>query len=369
MKRLVALFVLGFIFLQSAAQAGEWYEKIKLKGDFRQRHEFIQEENKDTDRTRWRIRARLSLEGSITDDWGVHLRLATGSNDPVSTNQTLDGGFSTKGFHLDRAYFDFHPAALEGLQIIGGKMKQPFLVMEKTELIWDGDLDPEGAAFLYKGNVSDVVTAMINSAFFYIEERKTDDDTWMVGVQTAFRVKPDDNVHITLGAGYYDYQEIEEMEGIFEPDDFFGNSHGEVVTDGDTLEGYICDYNLFEAFGEFGFKMDNVSMKIYGNYVINTDADSLDSGYLFGTTLKHGKGRGHFKIAVNYRSIEDDAVLGVFADSDFRGGGTNGKGFEFGLGYGLANSVDLGVTYFLNDKGIDEEIEYERLQVDLKMKL
>jgi hypothetical protein len=368
MKKMIALMVLGLILLPGVAQAGEWYEKITLKGDFRHRHELIQEENKDYDRTRWRIRARLSLSGTITDDWSVGMRLATGSDDPVSTNQTLTDGFATKGFHLDRAYFDFHPQALKGLSIIGGKMGMPFMVMNKTELIWDGDLSPEGAAVKYEGSASEKVDIMLSGALFYIEERKETNDALLGGAQAALKVKPADDVHVIVGGGYYDYQEVKEHQGIFAADDYFGNTHKEMVVDGDTIDVYAWDYNLFEVFGEFGFKRDKMSVALYGNFVTNTDPDSLNTGYLFGAALTHGKDKGHFKVAVNYREVEDDAVLGVFTDSDFIGGGTNGNGFEFGLGYGLAKKVDLGLTYFLNNKGIDEKVEYKRLQVDLKMK-
>ncbi len=370
MKRLAVCVAMGAMLLPGTLRAGSWFDKVKLSGDFRHRHELTQAGEKD-DRHRWRIRARLVVSADVTDDWSMNVRLATGSTDPVSTNQTLDGGFSTKGFMLDQAYFDFHPGAVKGLHVRGGKMKFPFMKVEKTELIWDGDLSPEGAALMYKTDVTGQVGIFLNSAFFYIDERSSGDDTWMAGVQGGFKVKPADDMHLVLGGGYYDYREIEEVKALFKDDgepDWFGNSPKQVIAAGDTFMGYAWDYNLFEAFGEFGIKLEKVSLKFYGNFVTNTGADSLNTGYLIGTAIKYGKDKGHVNLRVNYRELEDDAVFAAFTDSDFIGGGTDGNGFEFGFGYGIARKVDLGLTYFLNKKGIDDEVDYKRLQADLKLK-
>ena len=67
MKKTMIVILLGAFLLPGIAKAGEWHEKIKLKGDFRHRHELIQEEDKE-DRNRWRIRFRLSLSGDIFID-------------------------------------------------------------------------------------------------------------------------------------------------------------------------------------------------------------------------------------------------------------------------------------------------------------
>ena len=80
-----------------------WAEKIKWKGDFRYRYEDIEEDGKD-DRDRNRIRARPALVAKTSDTTEVGFGLATGGDDPVSTNQTLGGGGSTKDVRLDLAY-------------------------------------------------------------------------------------------------------------------------------------------------------------------------------------------------------------------------------------------------------------------------
>ena len=74
----------------------KWAEKVSLYGDFRYRHEQIDGDNVNQ-RDRHRVRARLGLKGKIADEWSFDLRLATGTDDsPISTNQDLDGGFTSK---------------------------------------------------------------------------------------------------------------------------------------------------------------------------------------------------------------------------------------------------------------------------------
>jgi hypothetical protein len=85
--------------------AVSWAERIRLKGDFRYRYETIKEEDVDN-RNRNRIRARFHLEADVTDTVQVGFGLATGGEDPVSSNQTLGGGGSSKDVRLDLAYFD-----------------------------------------------------------------------------------------------------------------------------------------------------------------------------------------------------------------------------------------------------------------------
>ena len=70
-----------------------------------------------------------------------------------------------------------------------------------------------------------------------------------------------------------------------------------------------------------------------------------------------------------YRDIEKDAVVGVFSDSDFVGGGTDGKGHKFSVGYAVAKNATLSGTYFMTEKDVDgdgnRDDDYDRLQLDL----
>ena len=107
----------------------EWLENVKISGDLRYRHESIDEQSSGDWKSgvnRNRLRARLGLDAKVNDEWDLGFRIATGGGDPVSTNQDLDKSFSEKDIWFDRVFFTWHPAAMEGFDLVGGKMPNPF---------------------------------------------------------------------------------------------------------------------------------------------------------------------------------------------------------------------------------------------------
>src|SRR5690606_26422153 len=109
----------------------------------------IEQEGRD-DRSRDRIRARAALIATPGEYSEVGLGVATGGDDPVSSNQTL-GSFGTKkDIDLDLAYATWKP--VENTGVTFGKFVNPFYTVEKSQLIWDSDFRPEGAALYWKGD-------------------------------------------------------------------------------------------------------------------------------------------------------------------------------------------------------------------------
>lgn len=129
---------------------------IKFSGDLRLRAESIFGQsnslangdnpavlgNELTPRHRMRLRARLQMRGSISDEFDWGLRLATGSfADNISTNQTLTDFFNRKPFALDQAFITYKPKRVPGLRLQGGKFEPPWTY---TEMTIDNDLMVEG---------------------------------------------------------------------------------------------------------------------------------------------------------------------------------------------------------------------------------
>lgn len=350
----------------------KWVEKIKLYGDFRYRYEMIDEEGSDN-RNRNRIRARLGLTAKINDDIDTGFRLATSelwgddedSGDPVSTNQTLDDAFSKKSIWLDLAYFNWHPAGIPGLNVYGGKMENPFYRVGGNQLIFDSDLTPEGIAVQYTRDFTEQTSWFVNAGGFYVDEVKSGADTSLWGAQGGLKHTFEDKSYILGGASFYCFGNIQD-HGAFVTDSgvdkFFGNSN--------TGNGgfYLNDYDLTELFGEYGFNLGQTPTAVFANYVQNGVADSSeDTGWLVGGKFGKCKDPGSWELSYDYRDLEADAVVGAFSDSDFIGGGTNGKGHRFGAVYQLAKNTQAGLTYFLDEKGSDSH-DYDRLQVDLMFK-
>lgn len=129
---------------------------IKFSGDIRLRSEsfFGQQNilangdnpallgNELSPRHRMRLRARLQMRGSVTDEFDWGLRFATGSfADNISTNQTLTDFFNRKPFGLDQAFITYKPKRVAGLRLQGGRFEPPWTF---TEMTIDNDLMVEG---------------------------------------------------------------------------------------------------------------------------------------------------------------------------------------------------------------------------------
>ena len=341
----------------------KWAENVKISGDLRYRYEMVDEEGANN-RNRNRIRARLGITGKVTDDVEVGLRLATSEpfssdkGDPVSTNQTLDDAFSKKAIWLDLAYFKWSPKD-SGLNVIGGKMENPFYRVGGNQLIWDSDLTPEGIAIQYIRSLGENDELFANGGGFWVNEVSGGADTELWGIQGGLKHKFADKSTLTGGASYYSYGNIN-GSGPLIGTGFQGNSNAGSL--------YTNDYDIAEVFGEYGFKLGQTPAAAFVSYVKNTSASTTqDTGWLIGGKLGKCKDPGSWEFSYNYRNLEADAVLGAFSDSDFVGGGTNGKGHRFGYTYQLAKNLQGALTYFLDDKSNDSH-GYNRLQADLVFK-
>jgi hypothetical protein len=118
---------------------------FSLSGDLRLRAEptFGGPADQSQNRFRERIRFRLNAEAQLNDQLKGGFSLASGDlNNPVSTNQTLNQYTTRKPIAIDRAYATYNPGWFRPLTVTGGKFAYPWY---NTELVWDKDLNPEGA--------------------------------------------------------------------------------------------------------------------------------------------------------------------------------------------------------------------------------
>jgi hypothetical protein len=336
----------------AAAPAAEPdFPVLNLTGDLRYRHESI---NEDTvgERHRHRIRARLALAAEVNERIEVGLGLTSGDDDPVSANQTLDGGFDRNPLGIDRAFFAWQ--ATDDLTFTGGKMATPFFRPGNHHLIFDSDLNPEGLAASYAAD-----NWFANYAGLWVEERSAANDSILLGGQVGLRREFDDGVRLTAGISYYDYLETQGYTPFFD-----GTAAGNRL---DAGGAYLNDFNEAEVFAQLDFSAGGRRMTVFADYVTNTEADDADLGYAIGASYGAVTSPGTWRLGYAYQSLEADAVIGTFTDSDFGGGGTDNKGHVVDFTYGLRDRWLLGFRYFLNERGADvgNEHDYNRLQADV----
>lgn len=351
------------------AFAADWWETVKIKGDLRYRHEMIDEQAKDA-RHRHRLRARIGIFGEVSPYTNIGVQLATGGSNPVSTNQTLDDAFSTKPIGLDLAYFEMTHPRLPGFTLTGGKFKNPFYKPGDSELLWDSDWNPEGGAIDFTRAMDDVSLNLIGAGL-WIDERSSGDDSYLLAGQGVVRMNLDEKkTSVAVGAGFFNYVNTRGFEVFHDPEDPMGNSVVSVVASDESAYYYANEFELAEFFGEVTHTFEELPVTVMGDLVINTATDSPETGWLVGIRVGKAKKSGSWEGRYIYREVEKDAVVGMFTDSDFRGGGTDASGHEIGSAVQLAKNTAFNVSYFINKIGLQRENQddFKRLQVDLQLK-
>lgn len=117
-----------------------------FSGDLRLRDEpsFGGAPNRSLDQNRERFRLRFNVGAKLNEDFSGGFSLASGDiNNPISDNQTVGDFYTRKPIAIDTAFIDYSPHQFHALSLVGGKFDYPWY---NTELVWDKDLRPEGAA-------------------------------------------------------------------------------------------------------------------------------------------------------------------------------------------------------------------------------
>ena len=337
--------------------ASAWAENIKLKGDFRYRMENIDQQG-SAERNRQRIRARAAIVAKPRYGLELGLGFATGGDDPVSTNQTLGGGGSSKGINLDLAYFKY--SGLGNTEIMAGKFQNVLFQPSKDQMLWDDDWRPEGFGFSWDSELW-----FTNAMGTWIEsDSKSSNSEFSYVLQAGIDKQFDSGSKLTAGVTYTDFSTAGKDSFFGDDDDFFGNSF-----DPDT-NTYLYNYEDVEIFADYSFALGGHATSIFIDYVINLDARQFDTGYALGFNIGSAKDAGTWKFGWMYKDIEADAVFGLLTDSDFAGGGADGKGHVFKSSYAIARSWNANMTYFMNEAGSNAgfEKDYDRLQLDMSFK-
>ncbi|MGV6397017.1 putative porin [Pseudomonas caspiana] len=335
-----------------------WAAKTQFKGDVRVRQETINIDGQSNsqDKDRQRIRARLGAYTEINPQVSTGIRIATGgSSDARSTNQDLDGYFVKKDLWLDLGYIDYAPTAVKNLHVIGGKMNQPWVSM--GDVIWDGDINPEGLASTYSiplGGKSE----LFGSAGYYTLKDNIDGegtqfrhDLSMTAGQLGAKFAPTDNLKVTLGGSLYAFDNDKDSAAL--------------RVNGNTTN----QFRLYEGFGQLDISGLGLPLALYGQYVVNNDStDDQDTAWLAGVKTKVFG----FGLDYNYRDTQRNAVVGAFTDSDFANGTTGSRGHKIKVGYEIDKNFSVGATYFLTkaDYAVasQRDADANTLQLDVEAK-
>ncbi|MCF7848346.1 MAG: putative porin, partial [Kiritimatiellales bacterium] len=169
-----------------------WASKTKVKADVRVRFDHDKVDNA-TSKNRMRFRARAGVYGNITDEIYSGIRVASGSDDrATSANQDFTNWAHEKNAWIDLAYIGYMPEYAEGLDLIIGKIKKPWIDVDS--MFWDGDVNPEGASAVYDFNAGPV-DFRAHGGYFIMSEGGNDDVT-LTSAQLSGKVDVHENVAV-----------------------------------------------------------------------------------------------------------------------------------------------------------------------------
>jgi hypothetical protein len=361
-----------------------WLENLKFAGDLRLRLENDSFSGDGRPDSRADNRARFRLRFGVTKTWlddqmEVGFRLASGSdNNPITTNQTFETNFEKHPVWIDRAYAKYEPKCAPGLTVIAGKMGVPLV---NTDLIWDPDVNPEGAWIQYKPKCGDV-SPFVNAGMWSLSERvqhkhglddisggKTAVDYTLVNAtlmsyQAGVDWQIQKDVKWTTAATYYQFSNYDQTYSRAN-----GNTESTVTLTSPlgatSTYKRVSDFRMIDLINQLSWKLCNLKMSAYFDIVHNcgdnVDAEDYrgqDNGYAAGFKVGENKKKGDWSAGYKYAWIEANCTPGAFNESDFNG--TNRKGHVIGGTYNLTDDLTLGLTFFLTKPiaGSDAAADY-----------
>ena len=381
---------------KSKTGLNDWVTALKVNGDFRGRFEQNSADSPEyTDRNRYRLRFRLGVTASLWDNFDVGLRLATGNpavangtlvgGQPITANQDLNSLESRKFIWVDAAYAKWTPinTATSGFSAMLGKFDNPFVL---SPMVWDSDINPEGAAFTFsvspfqkhtiKGIGAFIVLDEINQRSGAIPGLNPSSDPYIFGGQLLEESKWTENFETTLGIAAFNISNKGSLVGLTEPYVNSGTSRVPLAGLPAGAAGPLR-YNMNPVIGSASATYKLASMPMYpgkfpiklsGEYMYNPGAPDNNMGWRAGLTLgKAGKKKG-WEVNYRYQFLEGDAWFDALTDDDngaFYGtthpslantgktsgwfGGTNVKGHLIQGTYSFTDYMNFTFTYYLND--------------------
>lgn len=348
-------------------------DRLSFSGDFRLRQESMM---KDPARDRHRQRFRLRFGSEIkVQDVTAGIRLASGTGEQISTNQSFDNLSAQKTVAIDRAYIKWQGADSRWLTLTGGRMPNPFFTVYSTDTVWDEDFNPEGFAENMSWKPDGQTTVFFNMGQIVLDEDSADNnDQWLFGQQVGTSFVPKQNMTATMALAYYDATNVKKSN-FGQTACQSGNTRAVACTGSPDPGRLLNDYNVVDLTVQIGMKAGSLPLSVMGDYVRNlshpktiSGQEAGDSGYQTGFILGKASDPQTWEVAYFYKVLETDATLADISDSDFGDGGTNRKGHIVWGAYNPNRFLQCKVKFFSTQVEVGLKDDIDRVQADLSLK-
>jgi hypothetical protein len=344
MKKLLTLSLVVFTITVSTTFAQEKKaDKLKLYGDVRFRTELDRDSRKTdgtyrADRDRLRLRFRFGFKYALNENIEFGGRIRSGNPDNAqSPHVTLGDGFNSKDLSIDKAYIKYTSGSF---YVWGGKNSMN--MWEPDEMLWDGDVNPEGIGLGNTFKLGDNAKMQFNTGYFLLTNNMVEDDKQTFGKQAnatfaqfKFCTKLGDN-KLILAPGYL-------------------NAYTTPILN--------FDYQIFSAFLQFkmnnGFNfnfdyfynLEDLEGKVDPAFEDQKTGISLTAGYAFSKK---------FSAKASYAQIQKYAVIDMYAQDDWVRWGnssmtrsSNFGGIGIALKYNIAKNMNTQLKFW-NVEGLQK---------------
>ncbi|MEQ2005354.1 MAG: putative porin [Limisphaerales bacterium] len=364
-----------------------WVTSFKFNGDMRGRFEQNNAGNSAyVDRNRYRYRLRFGATATMLDDFEVGFRLTSGDpatggvggtmlfgGNPDSANTTLGSGSSRKFIWVDKAYGKWTPIHSDDWTFSGtfGKMDNPFAL---SNMIFDHDLQPEGAALQGAYRINEAHALKVNGGLFVLNEIPgSSRDPYLAGAQVLWEGRWTPKLETAVGMAVFKVSGKDQLLPSQAPNVEAGNTR-------DATGRLLNSFNPIVGNASVTYKLDSLPLyqgefpvKLGGEFMKNPGASSNNEGWNAGITFGKAAKRGNWEVFYRYQVLRADAWYEEFPDDDngafyatghplltgasnangLQGagflGGTNIRGHYFKATYSFTDFATLSLSYYLNE--------------------
>lgn len=326
-----------------------------------------------------RYRLRFGMEATLPDDLSIGLRLASGTGEQVSTNQSAGKLGSQKSIFIDTAWLKWRPVVHENAttSLVAGRMINPLWRTYSSDVIWDDDFNPEGLGQSVEWLFPDAGMSVFVNGLQMVTDQDSNSgkNQWEFSGQLGAEAPLPWETRLRMAAAYHKWSDA-------------GRSSltPTVVQDGNRR---LANGGLANAFGvgevtaQLSGWAGRIPVNVQGTVVRNLVARNFSTpasmvgplgrdAYQVGLIVGSAKVKGTWELAYFKKYAQMDATVADVADSDFGDGGTNRVGHIVWVAYAPRDWMQIKAKAFFTDT-IDRQFApgdkaVNRLQTDLSIK-
>ena len=362
--------------LSDAIQTLTFSGDLRLRNDIRGRRGAWQ-----YNYSQQRYRLRFGLEAAFLDDVSAAFRLASGTGEQVSTNQSAGKLGSQKGIHIDTAFLKWKPTLNENATtvLVGGRMINPLWRIASSDVIWDDDLNPEGVGESVEYLFPDAGVSVFANGLQWVADQDSTSgkNQWEFSQQLGFETRLPFESRLRMAAAYHKWSDENRstLSSVAQQD---GNRRAGNATNGVLLNRFGVGELTGQLSGWAGRFPVSLQTTLVRNLRARNNGTTITGpvardAYQFGAIIGVAKAKGAWEVAYFKKYVQTDATVADAADSDFGDGGTNRVGHVAWVAYSPRDWLQLKVKGFVTDT-IDRgflpgDKAVNRLQTDLSVKL